>query len=323
MAAHAANDGNPVLADLQAAQAILESGLASSKPSDLAVESKNLFGIKGKGTDGSKKYSTTEFEGSTSKKVMADFAVNKSLADSFQQHTSLIQRVYPDATKAKSFEEAARAVKRGGYASDPDYTQKLIDIYRNTILPRKRELIAEGKIDNAGHYLGSDSMFALTNPNFYDRVAYKTQDWEIFQHRDGSANGWTMTALSGVLTSLGLSFFNKDKKEEEKSWLSNMLSGATTLAIIGGTIGFFVDKFMNNGSLVTTNVAKATPPSDGTALASANKDKKPTDLASLNLPQNKGRLPSTHVDEVPSATLAMAGGKNNAGSGGLGVAPSA
>lgn len=138
----------PVLADLSACQAILESGLIS-KPSKLALDANNLFGIKGKGTDGSVVMPTKEFMEGKWISVNAEFAKNKTLEDSFAQHRRLFER----GTKSKpdrylklfmclSLVDAAVQVYKSGYATDPNYPTKLYTIYTQYILPRKPKLPA-------------------------------------------------------------------------------------------------------------------------------------------------------------------------------------
>lgn len=120
---------NPVLANLATAQAILESGLPN-KPSKLATQGKNLFGIKGKGTDGSIKFLTWEHINGEDVRIYANFAKNKTYEDSFRQHYALLHKVrYDRVLKSATVEEAARAVQECGYATDPNYATKLIHIY--------------------------------------------------------------------------------------------------------------------------------------------------------------------------------------------------
>lgn len=159
-AAHATNTDNPIVADLSAAQAILESGL-QSKPSQLAIKYNNLFGIKGTGTgkviDGKMKnrvnLPTKEYSQAHGwEEVDQFFAVNASLEDSFKQHRELFERGtrdnpkrYLPVLKAKTFEEAAQAVRKAGYATDPAYPGKLIAVYNKYIKNKFDSLPRETK----------------------------------------------------------------------------------------------------------------------------------------------------------------------------------
>jgi len=123
---------NSVLRDLSVAQAVLESGL-TGKPSALATQYNNLYGIKGHGTAGSAVMRTREVSGAgASYYTNAGFAANHSLEDSVAQHAELMGRTrYQGVMTAKSLEEAAIAVQRAGYATDPQYAAKLIAIHRS------------------------------------------------------------------------------------------------------------------------------------------------------------------------------------------------
>lgn len=127
----------PILAKLAAAQAILESNL-SGKPSKLAVEGNNLFGIKREGTDGWINFNTKEQDKKGKESTInAGFGKNLTLGDSVHQHRQLMLNGtkdkpdrYEAVLKATTFEEAAKAIKDCGYATDVSYTKKLIQIYK-------------------------------------------------------------------------------------------------------------------------------------------------------------------------------------------------
>lgn len=149
-AAYSVNPNNSVLADLSACQAILESNL-TGKPSQLASKYNNLFGIKGTGTgkiiDGKFKnrvnLPTSEYYPSRGTiKVDQFFAVNASLEDSFEQHKSLFERLsrYSKVLQATTIEDATVLVHKAGYATDPKYPAKLMQIYKTQVLPAKKRL---------------------------------------------------------------------------------------------------------------------------------------------------------------------------------------
>jgi flagellum-specific peptidoglycan hydrolase FlgJ len=133
--AHKYFDSNPVIADLAAAQAILESRLTGSNPSQLAVKYNNLFGIKGIGTDGrTPPVITHEYYDGEMHEVHVTFAANNTLEDSFAQYALLLGLPrYVDVWACTSFAEAANAIKEDGYATDPAYPNKLIQIYNEYI----------------------------------------------------------------------------------------------------------------------------------------------------------------------------------------------
>jgi hypothetical protein len=127
----------PHMAKLAAAQALLESGIASQKgPSGLAKNHNNLFGIKGRGTAGTVNMRTGEHFNGRDVTITAGFAKNNTVEDSFQQHKNLMSKPrYRKVLQSQSFEQAAHEVKAAGYATAPNYSQALRDVY-NTHLAR-------------------------------------------------------------------------------------------------------------------------------------------------------------------------------------------
>jgi hypothetical protein len=102
--------------------------------SGLTKKSNNLFGIKdfsGKG----KKYKTKEFYNGKWVTVDAPFKEYDSWYDSIHDHSALILRGTKDKPKRyhavigeKDYKKAAKAIHAGGYATDPNYPQLLINI---------------------------------------------------------------------------------------------------------------------------------------------------------------------------------------------------
>lgn len=112
------------------AQLILESG---NKFSQLARDFKNLFGTKGEGTAGSVYLPTTEYINGRFESKNAKFAAYESYYDNLLHHAEVLQN--PRYTKytstAKSIEDYARGLQLGGYATDPNYADKLINIIKS------------------------------------------------------------------------------------------------------------------------------------------------------------------------------------------------
>lgn len=134
-AAKAQYPDNPALAQLTASQAILESRL-TGKPSGLASNHNNLFGVKGKGTAGSVSMPTKEFVNGKWIKINAPFAKNSSIQDSFQQHGKLLEKDrYKNVRNAATFEDASDQIYKAGYATDPTYTRQLREINNKYVLP--------------------------------------------------------------------------------------------------------------------------------------------------------------------------------------------
>jgi len=115
-----------ILPSLTMAQAILESGWGKSHISN------NLFGIKA-GTGWTGKTVTKETKEYINGKwitVTAKFRAYDSFAESVADHAKLLGEAarYKAVTQAPNYCAACRAVYEAGYATDPQYPQKLIAI---------------------------------------------------------------------------------------------------------------------------------------------------------------------------------------------------
>lgn len=127
----AAETGIP--AKLIMSQAALESGWGKQeiKLADGST-SHNLFGIKAtKGWKGKVAHITTsEFVDGKMIKMQQPFRVYDSYQDSISDYARLLstQPRYQSVLEASNAEEAARRVQASGYATDPNYADKLISI---------------------------------------------------------------------------------------------------------------------------------------------------------------------------------------------------
>jgi len=132
-------------AALQVAQAILETGWGQSSPVDkyTGKVSNNLFGIKGNGPAGSVISNTWEVYNGVSYRIDDTFRAYASPAQSWDDHQQLLltrswyepfRKVMHDST------QGAWALKRCGYATDPQYPTKLIEIIQRYGLYRLDEI---------------------------------------------------------------------------------------------------------------------------------------------------------------------------------------
>lgn len=115
------------------AQAALESGWGRRQILKANGElSFNLFGIKAsKGWTGAvTEATTTEFENGVAKKIKAKFRVYGSYFESLADYIRLIMQNprYAKVASAKTPEQGAHALQHAGYATDPNYAQKLNNI---------------------------------------------------------------------------------------------------------------------------------------------------------------------------------------------------
>jgi flagellar protein FlgJ len=129
---------NPMMQQVAITQAIHESGLMN-KPSQLASQYNNLFGIKASkafpGTAGAVNMNTQEVYGGKPQMVNDGFARNASVADSFIQHRNLITgaKRYAPVVSAQNPTAAFQALQQAGYATDPRYANKLDNVYNRYV----------------------------------------------------------------------------------------------------------------------------------------------------------------------------------------------
>lgn len=116
------------------AQACLETGYGSS---GLMVKAHALFGIKATKSWKGKVYSskTREVYNSIEQTVSAVFRAYDTVADSIRDYFKLISgKRYAKALTAKTIMEAITIIANAGYATDPNYSLKVIEIYNQHIL---------------------------------------------------------------------------------------------------------------------------------------------------------------------------------------------
>jgi hypothetical protein len=117
-----------LLPSLTIAQAILESGWGEST---LSIKANNLFGIKAKNQDKKIEFETTEYINGKKIKIMANFKAYETFKDSILDHTIFLSTDrYEKVRKANDYVEGAKALYICGYATDPNYPSKLINIIK-------------------------------------------------------------------------------------------------------------------------------------------------------------------------------------------------
>ena len=132
-AATLASQQSGVPARLIMGQAALESGWGQREiKHEDGHTSYNLFGIKAGPSWKGKVVNvlTTEYEGGVAKKVTQPFRAYSSYEESFADYARLIGNSprYEAVTQARNEIEAARRIQSAGYATDPQYAQKLIGV---------------------------------------------------------------------------------------------------------------------------------------------------------------------------------------------------
>ncbi|MDM5145573.1 Exo-glucosaminidase LytG [Lactococcus lactis] len=121
-----------VLASITIAQACLESNFGKS---ELASKYHNLFGVKASGDVPKVSLETQEYENGQWITIQGVFRVYPNFADSVSAHTQLFlygttwnSKQYASVLSATDYKTAAKAVQNSGYATDPTYADKLINM---------------------------------------------------------------------------------------------------------------------------------------------------------------------------------------------------
>lgn len=123
------SESHGVRPSLLVAQAALESDWGKSR---LAQEANNYFGVK---SSGGKEYLTKEFTRNEWVEISASFKQYDSVYDSVLDYAELLkngtswdEELYQEVIGATTYEEAAYALTRAGYATDPAYAEKIIEL---------------------------------------------------------------------------------------------------------------------------------------------------------------------------------------------------
>lgn len=132
--------GYGILPSIIIGQAILESDWGKSS---LASEYNNLFGIKSFGHSKKVTLDTQEFYNGEWVTIQGDFRVYDTWEESMDDHTMLFVNgvdwnpaLYVDVLTANDYRSAAQALQDAGYATDPDYASKIIQVIETYQLNR-------------------------------------------------------------------------------------------------------------------------------------------------------------------------------------------
>ncbi len=119
-----------VLPSISIAQAILESDWGTS---ELSIKNNNFYGIKGDSSEPIVTMTTKEFVDGEWIEIHANFRKYTTWQESMEDHSELFTKgttwngdQYAKVLASKDYKEAAYALQESGYATDPDYPEKLI-----------------------------------------------------------------------------------------------------------------------------------------------------------------------------------------------------
>lgn len=121
-----------ILTSITLAQAILESNWGKS---ELAAKYHNLFGVKAGANQPGVNLTTTEYRDGKPETVTGRFRVYDSWNQSIDDHATLLAhgtdwnaQQYKEVVQADNFKDSAKGLSMDGYATDPAYAQKIIQI---------------------------------------------------------------------------------------------------------------------------------------------------------------------------------------------------
>ncbi len=125
-----------VAPEVVVAHAALETGWGRSMPEFSGGQPTfNLFGIKaGESWQGARVgRATLEFEAGIPQRRTEPFRAYRSLADGFQDYVKLLQQARYEGVigSGSNIGDFAAELKAGGYATDPDYVDKLVNLARS------------------------------------------------------------------------------------------------------------------------------------------------------------------------------------------------
>jgi flagellum-specific peptidoglycan hydrolase FlgJ len=121
-----------ILPSIVIGQAVLESNFGQSQ---LARKYNNLFGVKAYGDQKKVNLETKEYVNEEWIVIKGEFVVYDSWEDSMLAHSKLFANgvtwnpaLYHKVLTATNYRQAAEEIQNAGYATDPDYANKLIQI---------------------------------------------------------------------------------------------------------------------------------------------------------------------------------------------------
>lgn len=138
-----------IFASISLAQAILESNWNQST---LSKDYNNLYGIKAADNQQGVVIPTQEYENGQWITVDQKFASYKNWQSSMEAHARLISQgtqwnanQYEHVIAAKDFKAASQALVQDGYATDPTYAEKLVQVIEHWYLQRFDLSVKGGK----------------------------------------------------------------------------------------------------------------------------------------------------------------------------------
>lgn len=162
------------------AQSVLETGWGQSK---IMMKANALFGIKaGSGWKGKvySSYTNEVYEGVECTEY-ATFRAYDSIEESIEDYYKLIKNNYKKALNCNTQKESIEAIKKGGYATDPEYVNKIMSIINANDFIKKYDNV-ENLDYSVGHYVvTADVLTVRRTPKIED------YNWLTFEELTSNA----------------------------------------------------------------------------------------------------------------------------------------
>lgn len=118
---------------LEIAQAALESDWGQS---DLYKKANNIFNVKGEYNGNYMTYYTGEVQNGHNYTELSNFRQYPTLEIAVKDHNTLLKQKFLQGSDPNDYVSEAKALQDNGYATDPNYARKLMDIIQNYHLTR-------------------------------------------------------------------------------------------------------------------------------------------------------------------------------------------
>ncbi|MBC6314021.1 glucosaminidase domain-containing protein [Listeria grandensis] len=202
-----------ILTSVTIAQAILESGWGNS---GLTQQANNLFGIKGSYEGQSITMNTKEFYNNSWTTIDAAFRAYPSYYESLEDHALLFvngpswsPNKYANMVGEEDYRVAAQVIEDGGYATDPNYAEQLIETVETYGLAKYDQVY--------------DTVTAKTTIYAYGQAKPNTQSpvWSLPNTLKGATEKASLSKYKGK----NLRLTNRAKVSNGSTWYEATLNG--------------------------------------------------------------------------------------------------
>lgn len=213
-----------VLASVTIAQAILESGWGLSS---LTLKANNLFGIKATGKEPYIEMQTAEYINGQKVFINAKFRKYNNLAESIEDHGKFlfVNSRYKNLLWVKDYKKVCVLIQQDGYATDPNYSNKL------------KTIIEENSLQQYDNYVSVDTENNI-KVSLLDLQRYFNEYLNAGLMLDGIYGPKTQAAANRVIVKVG-------SKGNIVKWVQSKLINLGYAMISYGVDGNFGEETKN------------------------------------------------------------------------------